>query len=551
MRPILEVSRELGLRDEDIETFGRTKAKVSLSALEGGPARAGRLVLVSAINPTAAGEGKTTLAIALAMGLRALGKRAVLALRQPSLGPVFGIKGGGTGGGAASLEPADDINLHFTGDMHAITSANNLLAALVDNALHFRLDLPGLGRLDPRAVTWTRALDMDDRALRHCVVGLGGVEHGVPRETSFDITAASEVMTVLSLAQSHEDLESRLSRIVVGSTEDGSAVTAAQLGAPGAMTALLRDALRPNLVQCTDGGPALVHCGPFANVAHGCSSVLASRMAVRFGDYAITEAGFGFDLGGEKFLDIKCRASGLWPRVVLVVVTLRALKMHGGAPLKEAALPSAERLERGIDHLRHHLAAVSRFGLPAVVAVNVFRSDPPEELAQLVRSPLGVPVVPCDGFVRGAEGAIELAREVARISDATDGRPPAPRFLYSLDAPYEDKVGAVARAVYGARSVSFTAGAEKQLRRIERLGYRSLPVCVAKTQLSLTDDPTVRGRPRDFDITVRSIRLCAGAGFVVAMTGELSTMPGLPREPAATGVHLNEDGHVSGLMHDD
>ncbi len=551
-RPIVDVAKELGLSESDIEPYGRGKAKLELSTLTQ-PARGkGRLVLVTAINPTPAGEGKTTTSIGLAMGMRRLGKNAVLALREPSLGPVFGVKGGGTGGGKASLVPADDINLHFTGDIHAITTAHNLLSALVDNTVYFRDQVEG-GTLDPRQVTWGRALDMNDRFLRRCVVGMGGKAHGVMREERFDITAASEIMAILSLATGYEDLEQRLARVVVGSTYEGKAVTAGEIGAAGAMTAVLRDALKPNLVQTAEGGPAVVHCGPFGNIAHGCNSVLATRLAMNLGDYAITEAGFGFDLGGEKFLNIKCRQAGIWPRAIVLVATLRALKMHGGAPVKTAGAPDAARLEQGLAHLEKHLENARGYGLTPIVAINVFPNDTKDELEMVEKAAakLGARVAACEGFRRGGEGAMDLARIVAEVVDATDAAPPAAQYTYELaDAP-EEKIRKIARTIYGAKDVVFTSLADKNLERIRGLGYEKLPICVAKTQLSLTDDPTKPGRPRDFTITVREVRLSAGAGFLVPLTGEMMTMPGLPKVPAARGVKLLPDGKIKGLMQND
>jgi formate--tetrahydrofolate ligase len=551
-RTIQAVAEDLGLADEDIELYGRGKAKIELAALGRPPTGQGRLILVTAINPTPAGEGKTTTSIALAMGMRRLGKKAVLALREPSLGPVFGVKGGGTGGGKASLVPADDINLHFTGDIHAITTAHNLLSALVDNTIFFR-DRVGESELDPRQITWGRALDMNDRFLRRVIVGLGGKAHGTPREDRFDITAASEIMAILALATDYVDLEERLSRVVVGSTYDGKAVTAGQIGASSAMTAVLRDALKPNLVQTAEGGPAIVHCGPFGNIAHGCNSVLATRLAMQRGDYAITEGGFGFDLGGEKFLNIKCRAMGVWPRAVVLVATLRALKMHGGAPVKSAGEPDRARLEKGIAHLEKHLENAAAYGLTPVVAINVFPNDTPEELA-LVReaaAKLGARVAPSEGFARGGEGALELARTVCEVVDATDASPPRAKYVYELEDAPEDKIRKLARTIYGARDVAFTSGAEKDLRRARELGYGNLPICMAKTQLSLSDDPTVAGRPRDFLVTVREVRLSGGAGFLVPLTGDMMTMPGLPRVPAARAVKLLPGGKIKGLMQND
>lgn len=554
---ILECARELGLDPDHIEPYGRGKAKVDLAALSAPRAGArGRLVLVTAINPTPAGEGKTTLSIGLSMGLRRIGKKVALCLREPSLGPVFGVKGGGTGGGRASLVPADDINLHFTGDLHAITSAHNLLSAMIDNACHFALPLGdggGKGPLDARTVSWGRALDMNDRALRNVIVGLGGKADGLPRQDRFDITAASEIMAIVALAQSPEDLEARLSRVVVGNSTQGGAITAGDVGAARAMTALLRDAIKPNLVQTAEGGPALVHAGPFANIAHGCSSVLATRMGLAYGDYVVTEGGFGLDLGGEKFLDIKCREMGIWPRAVMLVVTLRALKVHGGAPVKQSAEPNAAALERGLDHLDKHLETLAFYGLPAVVAINLFPNDGEDELAMVVASAekKGVRAVRAGAFAQGGEGCTELAQVVAETVEASDASPPAPRFAYELSDSIPTKIEKVARTVYGAKGISLTSKAEKDIARIVGLGYGETPVCMAKTQLSLTDDPAIVGRPRDFSITVREVRLSAGAGFVVPLTGQMMTMPGLPREPAAYRVKLLPDGTIKGLMQND
>jgi formate--tetrahydrofolate ligase len=550
---ILDVARELGLAEQHVEIYGRGKAKIDLAALGRPPSGAGRVVLVSAINPTPAGEGKTTTSVGLAMGMRRLGKRVALCLREPSLGPVFGVKGGGTGGGRATLVPSDDINLHFTGDLHAITTAHNLLSAMIDNACHFGVALGGKGPLDARQITWGRALDMNDRALRNVVVGLGRKGDGVPRQDRFDITAASEVMAIVAMASGYDDLAARLARIVVGAAASGAPITAGDVGAAGAMTAVLRDALKPNLVQTAEGGPALVHAGPFANIAHGCSSVLATQLGVRLGDYVITEGGFGFDLGGEKFLDIKCRAAGLWPRALVLVVTLRALKMHGGAEVKHAGEPHPEALARGLDHLEKHLETAAFFGLPVVVAVNVFPNDTPEELklVQAAAAKSGVRVARYDGFNRGGEGALELATAVAEAADATDASPPEPRFVYQIEEPIEEKIRKIARVVYGADDVMFSAGAERDRARIAELGYAHLPVCMAKTHLSLTDYPKIVGRPRGFSITVRELRLSAGAGFVVAITGDMMTMPGLPREPAALRVKLLANGRIRGLMQND
>ncbi len=549
-QPIEDVARELGLSAADFAVWGRDKAKIELSAFDGPARGAGRLILVSAINPTPAGEGKTTTAVGLAMAMRRRGAKVALCLREPSLGPVFGVKGGGTGGGKATLVPADDINLHFTGDIHAITSAHNLLSAIVDNALHFRLEVGDKGPLDPRRIRWGRALDMNDRSLRDVVVGLGGVNGGVPREARFDITAASEVMAIVALSASHADLEARLGAILVGETTRKEPVFARELGAAGAMTALLRDALLPNLVQTAEGGPAIVHAGPFGNIAHGCNSVLATRLGLHLADYTVTEAGFGLDLGGEKFLDIKCRVAGVFPRALVLVATLRALKMHGGAPVKLASQPNAEALLGGVEHLSKHLETAAAFGLPVVVAINRFPDDRDDELSLVSEhvSRMGATLALADVFARGGEGGLELADTVRRVVDATDGAPPAPRFIYALEAAIPDKIRAIARAVYGADDVAFAGTARADIARIEALGFSGVPICMAKTHLSLSDDPSRPGRPRGFTLTVREVRLSAGAGFAVALTGEIMTMPGLPREPAASRVKLLPDGRIVGLM---
>lgn len=545
-------ANELGLSFEDYDTYGKGKAKISLEVLRKPVQGLGRLVLVSAINPTPAGEGKTTTSIGLAMGLRRLGHKAVLALREPSLGPVFGVKGGGTGGGQASLVPEADINLHFTGDLHAITSAHNLLSAMLDNALHFGLPCGSKAPLDARAVRWGRALDMNDRALRKVMVGMGGKANGVLREERFDITAASEVMAILAMATSLEDLQARLGRIVVGTSVKGEPVTAEDLGAALAMTALLKDALQPNLVQTREGGPAIVHCGPFANIAHGCNSVLATRMAMHLGDYAVTEAGFGFDLGGEKFLDIKCRAMGVWPRVVVLVATLRALKMHGGAPVADAAKDNATALQAGLPHLQKHLETLQALGLPTVVAINVFPNDTAAELAlvEQAAASFGAPVAACRGFADGGEGARALATLVHQMAERAEASPPAPRYVYELADSAEEKMRKIAQRVYGARDVSFAPAATKMLQDARAAGYGDLPVCMAKTQLSLSDDPKRFGRPEDFVVQVREVRLSAGAGFLVAITGDMMTMPGLPKAPSAWNVRI-ENGAVRGLMQND
>ncbi len=545
LRPIIDVAEELGIAAEHVIGWGPGRAKVDLAAL-GGDRPAGRLILVSAITPTPAGEGKTTMAISLAMGLRARGRRAALALREPSLGPVFGMKGGGTGGGAATLEPAEDINLHFTGDLHAITAAHNLLSALVDNDLQFGQPAP----LDHRRVTWPRAVDMNDRFLRKVVVGLGGPADGIPRESGFQITASSEVMAALCLADDLADLQDRLGRIVVGWTAQDQPVTADDIGAAPAMTALLRDALMPNLAQAADGTPALVHGGPFANIAHGTNSMIATRLALATGADVVTEGGFGFDLGGQKFLDIACRSAGIWPRAVVLVATLRALKHHGGAGLARASAPDHEALVAGLRQLERHLFSVGAYGLQPVVALNRFPDDTDDEVALVATwcANRGVPMAACTGFSEGAAGALDLADAVARVVDATDSRPPAPWHPYEPDDPYLDKVAAVARTVYGAEGVDVAPAAARELARITAAVGTGLPVCIAKTHLSLSDDPKQPGVPHGFTINVREARLAAGAGFVVVSTGSIVTMPGLPREPAALRVRVEPDGRIRGLM---
>ncbi|HME70099.1 MAG TPA: formate--tetrahydrofolate ligase [Myxococcota bacterium] len=540
---LLDAGARLGLSGADLVPWGPDAAKLERAVLTRPRTRKGvsRLVLVSAMTPTPAGEGKTTTSIGLADALTRLGECACLALREPSLGPCLGMKGGGTGGGAAQLMPADRINLHFTGDFHAVTSAHNLLAALIDNHLHFGNPLS----IDPRRVLWRRILDQNDRALRNIVVGLGGPSDGVPRETGFDITAASEVMAMLCLARDAEDLRRRLARTVVAFTTSGEPVTADQLGATGAMLALLRDALQPNLVRTLEGTPAFVHGGPFANIAHGCSSVIATCAALTFADWTVTEAGFGFDLGAEKFFDIKCMSAGLEAAVVVLVATLRALKLHGGALLQELDRPNEAALGRGMPNLEKHVENIRAFGESPVVALNRFTSDCEPEI-ELVRArchELRVPFAVTDHFARGGEGALDLARAVL----AHAGGPSRPfRPLYRWADPVPDKIRAVARTMYGARDIAFTASAQRDLEQIERLGYGELPVCIAKTQNSLSDDPHRRGRPVGFDVTVRGIQINAGAGFLVVLTGEILRMPGLPRRPLAERIDL-QDGTIVGL----
>lgn len=527
----MDVAAELGLAECHIDRYGAHKAKVKLDAPG---TRNGKLILVSAIGPTKAGEGKTTVSVGLADGLRRQGIRVALGLREPSLGPVFGIKGGGTGGGEAQVEPADDINLHFTGDMHAISAAHNLLAALVDNDLHFG----GASGLTPATTTWSRVMDVNDRALRSITVSNGRQSE---RHTRFDITAASEIMAILALASSMADLRDRLARIVVGSREDGSAVTADDLGATGALLAILRDALKPNLVQTREGTPAFVHAGPFGNIAHGCSSVASTNIALRLADMVVSEAGFGFDLGGEKFLNIKMRQSGHWPHLVVLVATIRALKSHGEGSLFD-----------GLEHLRRQLANVDSFGLDAVVAINVFPDDTTAEL-QLVEQWLkeqDVRSARFTGFTDGGAGAEDLAMTVTQLLASQDSAP-APKFTYELDDPIAAKILRIARNLYGASAVSLSAEAWSQLEAVEAAGYSDLPVCIAKTHLSFSADPSAGGLSSNFELRIQEIRLSAGAGFVVALAGNIVTMPALPRKPAALQVRVNHDGGITGLMQGD
>ena len=545
LRPILEVAERIGLKANELEPFGQDKTKVQLEALDrvrqsGG--REGKLILVSAITPTPAGEGKTTTSIGLAQGLQQIGRRANLALRQPSMGPVFGRKGGATGGGACRLEPSDKINLQFTGDFHAITAAHNLLSAAIDNRLHF-----GDTRLDARQVLWKRVMDLNDRALRNVVIGLGGPAQGVPRQTGFDITAASEIMAILCLAESRADLKARIDRILVGYTAKGrEPVLAAELGVTGAMAAILNEAIMPNLVQTREGVPAFVHGGPFANIAHGCNSVLATRMALAFGDYAVTEAGFAFDLGAEKFFDIKCRAANLNPAAIVIVATVRALKMHGGRNLDELTSADPTSVERGLENLAAHLDAAARFDKPVIVAINQRGEDTESELAVIHEfcKARGVACSTANVYAHGGAGAINLAEQVVHLTD----RPATPyRSLYSLDLPLAQKIDQVARAMYGADGIKLSPEAEAKLAKFTRLGYGDLPICMAKTQDSLSDNPKLRGRPRGFTLAVRDAEIATGAGFVVVLTGELVRMPGLPERPAAERISVDEQGIIRGL----
>ena len=543
--PIDSIAERAGIAPEYLEHYGRYKAKVSLSLLgEKERSPDGKLILVTAINPTPAVEGKTTTTVGLADALRRIGKNSVVALREPSLGPVFGVKGGAAGGGYAQVIPMEDINLHFTGDFHAIGAANNLLAAMLDNHIYQGNAL----NIDPRRITWRRAVDMNDRQLRFITDGLGGRVNGVPREDGFDITVASEVMAVLCLAGSLSDLKARLSRMVVGYTYDEKPVTAGDLKAAGAMAALLKDALKPNLVQTLEGTPAFVHGGPFANIAHGCNSVIATRMALKLGDYAVTEAGFGADLGAEKFFDIKCRAAGLRPDAVVVVATVRALKHHGGAAKDALGREDLDALRAGMPNLLRHVENIREvYGLPCVVAINRFPTDTSSELELVERlcGELGVRAVLSEVWGRGGKGGEALAREVVRLCAEETGDF---RFAYDSDDSLRAKIEAVARRVYRAENVSFTALAERELAQLEDLGFGSLPVCMAKTQYSFSDDAKKLGAPEGFTLTVRKLRVSAGAGFVVALTGDIMTMPGLPKSPAAERIDVDENGVISGLF---
>jgi len=541
-RPVAEIARKLGITPDHLRLYGDDVAKVDPEILKHPRNREkpSHLVLVSAITPTKAGEGKTTTSIGLADGLAHIGESACLALREPSLGPSFGMKGGATGGGHSQVIPRERINLHFTGDFHAITSAHNLLAAMLDNHMYFGNQL----RIDPRRVLWRRVMDMNDRALRNVIIGLGGHKQGVPRESGFDITAASEVMAMLCLAENENDLRSRIDRLLVAFGYEGEPITAEKLSASGAMLALLRDALWPNLVQTLEGVPAFVHGGPFANIAHGCNSVIATRMALHHADWTVTEAGFGFDLGAEKFFDIKCRIANLDTSAVVLVVTVRALKLHGGAAPKELSRPDPERVQAGLPNLEKHIENIHQFGENPVVALNHFGDDTDEEVAIIQRrcAELGVPFALSQHHARGGEGAAELARMV--VEHAEHGSPYHP--LYSLEDPFTEKVTAVTKKMYGARDVVFTKDAMRDLEDARRLGYDHLPICIAKTPASLSDDPKLHGRPDDFEVTVRGVQINAGAGFLVVLTGDILRMPGLPRKPNAERIDLR-DGAITGL----
>ena len=544
MRPIMEIAERAHIDEKYIEQYGRYKAKVDPALLRETGRPDGKLVLVTAITPTPAGEGKTTTTIGLADGLRRIGKDVTVALREPSLGPVFGVKGGAAGGGYAQVVPMEDINLHFTGDFHAIGAANNLLAAMLDNHIQ---QGNALG-IDPRRITWKRCVDMNDRQLRFIVDGLGGRINGTRREDGFDITVASEIMAVFCLASSITDLKERLGRIIVGYTYDEKPVTAADLKAVGAMTALLKDALKPNLVQTLEGTPAFVHGGPFANIAHGCNSVMATRLALKMGDYTVTEAGFGADLGAEKFLDIKCRMAGLTPDAVVIVATVRALKMHGGLDKKQLAAEDLGALEKGIPNLLRHVSNIKNvYRLPCVVAVNRFPTDTDAEIDFIIENcrALGVNTVLSTVWAEGGKGGEALAREVVRLCEEEKGQF---TFSYGLDGTIEEKIEAIVRKVYGGKGISVLPAAKKQIETLTRLGFDHLPVCVAKTQYSFSDDPARLGAPEDFTVTIKNVKVSAGAGFVVVLTGDIMTMPGLPRVPAAEMIDVDENGRITGLF---
>ena len=544
MQKITDVAAKLGISEDDIELYGKYKAKLSYDLIRRvKDKKDGKLILVTAITPTPAGEGKSTTTVGLAQGLAKLGKKVIVALREPSLGPCMGIKGGAAGGGYSQVVPMEDINLHFTGDFHAITSAHMLLAAMLDNHIQQGNAL----NIDPRRIAWKRVVDMNDRELRNIVVGLGGKAHGVPRQDGFDITVASEVMAILCLASSLHDLKERLAKIIVAYDYNGNPVTAGQIKAQGAMAALLKDAVKPNLVQTLENVPAIIHGGPFANIAHGCNSVMATQTGMKLADYTITEAGFGADLGAEKFFDIKCRYAGLKPDATVIVATVRALKMHGGVPKTDLKTPNVEAVKKGLVNLEKHIENVKKFGVPCVVAINIFAQDTAEEL-EAVREHCakhGVNVALSDVFAKGGEGGIDLAKEVIALADSGESKF-AP--IYPLDMSLKGKIETIAKEIYGADGVNYTKEADKALKEFEELGYGNLPIFMAKTQYSFSDDPALLGRPSGFKITIRNCRIAAGAGFIVVLTGDVMTMPGLPKVPAAEKIDVTDDGVISGLF---
>lgn len=543
IQDIRKIAEKLEISEDELELYGKYKAKISLKAWERVKDNPnGKLILVTAINPTPAGEGKTTTSVGLADAFHKQGKKVAVALREPSLGPCFGLKGGAAGGGLAQVVPMEDINLHFTGDFHAITTAHNLLAAVIDNHIQQGNALD----IDIRRIVWKRVLDLNDRALRHVVIGLGGKAHGTPRETGFDITVASEMMAILCLASDLEDMKKRLGEIVVAYSRDGRAIRAKELNVTGALTLLFKDAIKPNLVQTLEGTPAFIHGGPFANIAHGCNSVMATKFALKFADYTITEAGFGADLGAEKFLDIKCRFAGLKPDAVVIVATVRALKMHGGLDKKELAKIDMEALEKGLANLTKHIENIHKFGLPAVVAINAFPTDTKEELdfVEAKCKALGADVALSEVWGKGGAGGIELAEKVEAAMQKNNNF----HFMYDVNQSIPEKITTIAKEIYGADGVNFTKAAQKQLKEIEDLGYDKMPICMAKTQYSFSDDATKLGRPTGFTITVRELRLSAGAGFIVALTGNVLTMPGLPKHPAAENMDIDNNGKITGLF---
>ena len=544
MQKITDVAAKLGISEDDIELYGKYKAKLSYDLIRRvKDKKDGKLILVTAITPTPAGEGKSTTTVGLAQGLAKLGKKVIVALREPSLGPCMGIKGGAAGGGYSQVVPMEDINLHFTGDFHAITSAHMLLAAMLDNHIQQGNAL----NIDPRRIAWKRVVDMNDRELRNIVVGLGGKAHGVPRQDGFDITVASEVMAILCLASSLHDLKERLAKIIVAYDYNGNPVTAGQIKAQGAMAALLKDAVKPNLVQTLENVPAIIHGGPFANIAHGCNSVMATQTGLKLADYTITEAGFGADLGAEKFFDIKCRYAGLKPDAAVIVATVRALKMHGGVPKTELKTPNVEAVKKGLVNLEKHIENVKKFGVPCVVAINIFAQDTAEEL-EAVREHCakhGVNVALSDVFAKGGEGGIDLAKEVIALADSGESKFVP---IYPLEMSLKGKIETIAKEIYGADGVNYTKEADKALKEFEELGYGNLPICMAKTQYSFSDDPALLGRPSGFKITIRNCRIAAGAGFIVVLTGDVMTMPGLPKVPAAEKIDVTDDGVISGLF---
>lgn len=544
IKPITKIAQTLDIDDKYIEQYGNHKAKISFDLLKDYEDKPdGKLILVTAITPTPAGEGKTTTTVGLSDGLRKIGKKSVVALREPSLGPVFGVKGGAAGGGYAQVVPMEDINLHFTGDFHAIGTANNLLAAMLDNHIHQGNSL----NVDPRRISWKRCVDMNDRQLRRIVDGMGGKTNGVPREDGYDITVASEVMAILCLSKDIEDLKDRLSKIIVAYTYDDDPVTAGNLKAQGAMAALLKDALKPNLVQTLEETPAFIHGGPFANIAHGCNSVTATKMAMKLGEYAVTEAGFGADLGAEKFIDIKCRMSGIKPDAVVIVATVRALKHHGGTSKENLQKEDLASLNMGIPNLLRHVDNITNvYGLPAVVAINRFPTDTEAEIKLIEEKckEYNVNVALSEVWEKGGEGGIALAKEVVRLAETSS----QVKYSYSLDLPIGEKIEKIAQRVYRAKVVNFTQAALKQMDKLTELGYSNLPICMAKTQYSLSDDPTLLGAPEDFEITVKELRISAGAGFIVALTGDIMTMPGLPKVPSAEKIDVSSNGMISGLF---